>query len=386
MPQLESQPHRRRIAIAIHALHGGGSEHVAAMMADWWAAEGNEVTLITLADTSTDTIAMSSQVRRIGLGLVGESNSLAQAIHHNRQRVRGLRQELLMLQPDCVVSLVDRMNVLTLLACKGTTLPVFACERTDVRHHQIGRLWSTLRRWAYPRAKRVVVQTSSVQAALQKLIPRAQAVCIPNFVRSIPRDEGAAAAQSALDRSAHWICGVGRLSAEKGIDLLITAFAQLATQFPDWNVVIVGDGSERTKLEAQIRNASLESRVRLLGWSERPWNLLVGAEVFAAPSRYEGFPNALLEAMARGLAVVTADCDSGPREIVQSETNGLLVPRDDIATLARALSRLMADSELRAKLGENARAVTEQFSPQKHFQRWEQLFNECGIGPSATAR
>ncbi len=386
MPQHECQPHRRRIAIVIHALHGGGSEHVAASMADWWASTGNEVALITLADTSTDTIALSSQVQRIGLGLVGESSSLAQAIRHNRQRVRGLRQELLMLQPDCVVSLVDRMNVLTLLACKSTTLPVFACERTDVRHHQIGRLWSTLRRLTYPRAKRIVVQTAAVQAALEKLISRAAAVCIPNFVQNGVEGPDSAGARGELDLSAHWICGVGRLSVEKGFDLLIHAFAKLSAQFPDWNVAIVGDGTERSNLETQIRDLQLESRVRLLGWSERPWELLAGAEVFVLPSRYEGFPNALLEAMARGLAVVAADCDSGPREIVQPELNGLLVEPENVSALTHALSCLLENAALRQRLSHNARQVTEQFSAQKHFERWEALMAECNINCSVTKR
>lgn len=376
VPQPVNELHRRRIAIVIHALHGGGSEHVAAKMASYWASTGDEVTLITLSDVSSDAITLNANVRRIGLDVLSNSTSLLQAVRHNAHRIRQLRASLLNLKPDCVISLVDRTNVLTLLACRGTGLPVFVCERTDVRHHQIGRIWNCLRRWTYPLAQRVVIQTSAVQEALQKLIPRARTACLPNFISLAPENTESQRPLNGLSDSAQWVCSVGRLSPEKGFDVLINAFAEVAPRLPHWNLAIVGDGTERPKLEALIRQLGLESRVSLLGWSERPWELLAGADLFVMSSRYEGFPNALMEAMARGLAVISTDCDSGPREIIHTEVDGLLVPSENVPALAEALERLMSDSELRRRFGQNARAVSERFSIEKHFARWDELLAE----------
>lgn len=365
-----------RIAIVIHALTGGGSEHAAALMASHWAAAGRPVTLITLAGIETDTIALHPAVRRIGLNAMAPSKNPVQAALANRARVRKLRAALHQVSPRHVIALTDRTAILTLLACRGTPWRAIVSERTDPRYHRIGRLWNWLRRRTYPEARCIVAQTEGAASALRPIAGRAPVVVIPNGVPSPPAfDPGhplLKSDQSPLGR-APCVIGLGRLSVEKGFDRLIDAFCRVAGEHPDWHLVIVGEGPERSRLERQIREAALSDRIHLPGWFENPWTALQSADLFVLPSRYEGFPNAMLEAMAAGLAVIAFDCPSGPSEILQPDINGLLIPNNDPEALKTALGRLMSDSARREALGQEARRVLDRFSLPRHFERWNEL-------------
>jgi glycosyltransferase involved in cell wall biosynthesis len=167
------------------------------------------------------------------------------------------------------------------------------------------------------------------------------------------------------------IVGVGRLSREKGFDLLIRAFACIAPWYPDWSLQILGEGPQRAELEDLADSLGVRDNVHLPGWVERPEPALLDAGVFALPSRYEGFPNALLEAMACGLPCVAAACDSGPAEIIRDGVDGLLVPPENVDAMADALKQLVSDDAQRMRLGRRAVEVTSRFSRDAFFTQWD---------------
>lgn len=364
-----------KIAIVIHSLTGGGSEHAAAMMASHWAAEGRAVTIITLDKKYNDTIALHKDVHRIGLNRMAESTGIISAIFNNVPRICALRQVFYDIRPTRVISLTDRMNVLTILGCRGVAPKPIVAERTDPRYHRIGRIWNMLRRWTYPKARAIVVQTEAVREHVQSFSRRCPVLVIPNAVSIEDEAEGEPAFR--LDENRKWICAVGRLSTEKGFDRLIGGFALIADKFPDWNLAIVGDGPSRNELELQIAGFGLTGRVQLTGWVEKPWPSLSSADVFVLPSRYEGFPNALLEAMARSKVCVAVECPSGPGEIIRQGMNGLLVDggndEEIEAAIGEALGKLLGSEGLRKSLGENAKGVLEEFSVERHFAAWDAI-------------
>jgi glycosyltransferase involved in cell wall biosynthesis len=167
---------------------------------------------------------------------------------------------------------------------------------------------------------------------------------------------------------------MGRLVDQKGFDVLVRAFASIADEFPDWTVRIYGDGPDRDALSSQIASFGLSTRITLVGRTDAPDAVLAAASMFALPSRYEGFPNVLLEAMSHGCACVATDCDSGPAELIVSAHNGVLTPVNDAFSFAQGLAALMDDAALRTRFGHNATRVREQFAASRILSAWEAVF------------
>lgn len=360
----------RRIALVIHALHGGGAECVAAQMANHWSEQGDQVTLITLDTVSSDVYQVNDRVRRVGLNLMGTSRGIFQAIWNNRRRIRSLRSALHAACPDCVVSVTDRTNILTLLACRGWAVPVVIAEHSDPRHQDLGPIWERLRRSNYTRASAAVVLTQAVAEHFRRHFGRLPIFVVPNGIRA-PGGGNLA----GPDPTSRRIVAMGRLSPEKGFDRLIDAFASIAERHSDWQLQIAGEGPLHTPLADQIKQLPLTDRIQLVGWMDDPAAFLMQGAIFVLASHYEGFPVALLEAMAAGLAVISFDCDSGPREIVRHDQNGLLVPADDVQALATAMERLICDQKLRTRLGAAARDVVNRFSDQQFAQCWNDVLD-----------
>ena len=183
-----------------------------------------------------------------------------------------------------------------------------------------------------------------------------------------------AAAGTARDRQG--FVTVARLVPQKGIDVLIHALAQTVGEARDWTLTLVGDGPEREALERQVQQAGLQEQVQFLGFRSDPQTFLLQAGVFVLPSRFEGMPNALLEAMAAGLAVVVTDASPGPLEVVVHGVSGLVVPSDDPSALADALDRLAADPLLRERLGGAARETLRQSDWPVVGPIWESLVDQ----------
>ncbi len=362
----------RNLTLVIHALHGGGAERVAATMANRWTAEGDRVTLITLDSVDSDVYQVGPQVERVGLGLMRFSGNSLHAGWNNAQRIRGLRQAIRAATPDCVVSITDRMNVLALLASRGFDAPIVIAERSDPRHQSMGRIWEHLRRWTYPRCTAAVAQTQSVAQHLSALVGHRPVYVIPNGVVA-----PAVTAAALTERDARTVVAMGRLSPEKGFDLLIEAFARLAPQHPDWQLQIAGDGPQRAALQQEVDRHGLGARIQLVGWVADPAEFLSRGALYVMSSRYEGFPTSLLEAMACGLAVISSDCDSGPRAIIRPEVDGLLVPVADPVAMMHAIDRLISDPVTRHGLGERAREVVDRFSMDRFMQRWNEVVDAC---------
>src|SRR5207244_12000408 len=159
---------------------------------------------------------------------------------------------------------------------------------------------------------------------------------------------------------------------QKGYDVLLHALSAL----PDAALVLVGDGPERRALEALASSLGLDERVLFAGWQAQPRRYLTTVDVFALPSRFEGFPLAVVEAMLAELPVVASDVGSVPEAVREGET-GLLVPPDDPARLAAALRRLPAEPPLRLRLGEQGRALAlERFTAAAMARSFERLYEE----------
>ncbi|PYL01454.1 MAG: glycosyltransferase family 4 protein, partial [Verrucomicrobia bacterium] len=338
-----------RLTLVISTLSSGGAERVMSIMANFWVRRDWPVTLLTFDDGSEKPFFnLDPQIIRIPLNVMGLSGNPFQGVANNWKRLLALRTAVRKSEPDAVLSFMDTVNVLTLLATVGLKTPVIVAERTDPASHPIGKTWNLLRRWIYPLAAGLVVQSHDVLSFVSQRIRR-RAHVIPNPAIAPP-------ITTKADRpgGSKQIVAMGRLGEEKGFDLLLNAFARIASRYPDWSLIVWGEGEQRAKLEELRDKLGLHQKVRLPGRTREPLDKLREAAFFVLPSRYEGFPNAVCEAMACGLPVISFDCPSGPRNIIRNNVDGLLVRAGDIGALASAMEKLILDELERKRLSARA--------------------------------
>ncbi|MGH8321206.1 MAG: glycosyltransferase family 4 protein [Gammaproteobacteria bacterium] len=369
-----------RLALVIGSLGGGGAERVMTLLANAWVRRGVAVTLITVDDAGADAYPVDPRVDRVGLGMQCDSTIWRQKLTNNWRRIRALRAALRGYRPDGIISFLPPNNVLSVIAARPLKIPVVVSERISPEDNRPPPAWRTLRWLIYRHARAITVQTERGAAWLARRYPWTPVRVIPNPVDVGDHSLDTVAMRvtnACLDR--HVVLGIGRLCAQKGFDLLLQAFASVAADHPGWTLVVLGEGVERARLEARISDLGLCGRVSLPGFSRTPHGLLRCAQLFVLSSRYEGFPNALLEAMACGVACVSFDCPTGPAELIEQEVSGVLVPPQDCDALAAALRRLMDDPALRGRLGRAAQATAAAYSPAAIMGQWNALLEECGI-------
>lgn len=352
----------RRIVFVTSGLGGGGAERVLITMADHWANEGHQVSVVTLRRDAQKEYSVSSAVKIVRLSLIDERNPFwsFQQVH----RLWKLRRGLLELRPDVVLSFIDKLNAAVVLALWGTGIPVVATEHLTPWQNPLGACWELVRRAAYAHAQAVVSPNSAMTRwFVQRMIG--------NFV-TLPYPSKNYTARAEAIRESR-VLGVGRLSFEKGFDLLIAAFARIASRFPQWSLEIAGEGPKRPQLEGLIRDFKLEDRVRLLGHVGDIETVYARAGIFALSSRHEAYPMVLIEAMRAGCCVVAVDCPSGVRAILGGESSGLIAVSENVASLASALAHAMADSSLRLALAENGKRRAEKLGAEHVVLGWNQL-------------
>jgi glycosyltransferase involved in cell wall biosynthesis len=179
------------------------------------------------------------------------------------------------------------------------------------------------------------------------------------------------------------IVALGRLWYEKGYDVLIRAFANVAAEFPRWTLTIIGEGPERESLTELARSLGVAERLSLPGWMATPEAELTQGAIFVMSSRYEGFSNATLEAMGLGLPVISTAC-GGSEEMITDGKNGMIVPVDDVGQLSDAMRQLMRDEGLRKRMGLSALAVSERYLPRSILPLWDTLLSEPCLPRPAT--
>lgn len=364
-----------KIILLTSSLESGGAERVATTLCNAWAERGDSVTLVATFSGGGRPLfyKMSADVEVIFLADVAgvqPKNPWGYA-----RRLYALRRLISERNPDVVVSFLPNVNVAAVIATALLRIPLIICERSDPSIYPYPRLWMSLCKLSYRFADMLAVQTDAVAAKVGAIYPGL------NRVRTIPNPlpAGVSAVRALPGGARRILLSLGRLSEEKQVDRLLNAFAQLAPSFPDWDLHIYGDGPARPALEQQIRETLPADRAVLKGTTGNPWSVMAGADAFVMVSAFEGFPNALLEAMGVGLPCIAFDCPSGPREISRDGKDALLVPLNDHEALVAALARLMGDADFRLALGRQARdSVCNRYSLGEVLDRWDQLFRDVG--------
>jgi GalNAc-alpha-(1->4)-GalNAc-alpha-(1->3)-diNAcBac-PP-undecaprenol alpha-1,4-N-acetyl-D-galactosaminyltransferase len=361
-----------RLTFLIYKMSGGGAQRVLSIIANYFAEKNWAITLLTYDDGSNPSFfKLHPSVQCQPLSIMRNQGGLLKALRMHLLRPFVLRAAIKNSKPDAVIAFIDLNNILTLVATLGLSTPIIISERVDPAQYSLGMFWSTLRKWIYCCASRLVVQTQDALDYFSPIIQRHSEV-IPNPIIPIFDLE-----QSPKPKNQNKIIlAMGRLVEQKGFDLLIQAFARIKPVFSDWELHIWGEGEQKKILESLRDELGLREHVRFRGMTQDNYNIMRQADIFVLSSRYEGFPNVLGEAMACGLPVISFDCPSGPSELITHGMNGLLIPKINAIDLASEMQCLMENETLAKRLGNEARKVTEIFSLNKVMTMWENLILE----------
>lgn len=375
------RPTPPHVMIVIHSLAGGGAERVARDLSAGWLEQGYKVSLVTQAGPELDAYELASGVQRHVLNTAGASAGKLQALWKNWLRIHRLRALIKKHKPDVLVGMMTTSSVLCLNAARGLPCKVIATEHTHPPSQSLSPFWVKARQKTYPQAAQVVALTQGTADWLQEQIPACKLSVIPNAV--VWPMLAAEPVVPVPDRQGRKrLLAVGRLHPVKGFDALLQAFASLSSYFPQWDLVILGEGALRPELEALIESLGLQDRVSMPGRVGNVVDWYKDSDLYVLSSRMEGLSNTLLEAMASGLPAVAYDCDTGPREVIRPGIDGVLVqPVSDVEALAAHLSDFMAHAEKRHAYGQRAADVRDRFSAARIFALWQQLLEQCLLRP-----
>ena len=363
-----------RVVFTIDSLKLGGAERVLLRWAGWCREEGWQVLVITRQGPQRDAYPVPEGVERwVEPRLSGPLERLGWFAFP--WRLLALRQLLRRYRSDVVVGVTTLPAVKLLLASAGLPLRTVVSERNYPPAKPPSLPWRWLRRFTYPRADLHLVQTVPAGVWLRDHCAVTRQRLLPNPVSWPLLDrEPVVSPEHWLAADHPLILAAGTKAHQKGFDRLMPVFAELGRRSPNLHLALLGLAPGRyhgRDQQAELRQAladspDLQQRLLLPGVSGSMARWYARATVFVLPSRYEGFPNVLLEAMAAGCACIASDCLTGPSDLIRHGENGLLLPPQATTDAwVDAIETLLIDPDYRQRLGARAATVRERYAPER---------------------
>ena len=368
---------RLEVTFVISHLGAGGAQRVISLVANEWARRGKRVEVVTLTDTYADVHHLDPRVERTTIvrrrkpvesgaskyGVLPDiparsmlSRAFAVVLRPAKKfaslaayiaMLFRIRRKLTRDKPKVVFAFIAPTNILTILASQGLGIRIIISERNDPTRQSFGAVWDFLRRCCYRRAHLVTANSKGALLALREYVPADRLTLLPNPLQ--------VNSHRSIDRAAtSKMLAVGRLETQKGYEDLLGAFARIHENHPDWRLMIAGDGSQRNSLQRLARDLKIDSWVDWLGQVDDTSQLYERSNIYILCSRYEGTPNALLEAMSNSIPPIVMDNLEGALEFVEHDVTGLVVSAGRQDRLAEAIERLICDPRLRRLLGRAA--------------------------------
>ncbi len=343
-----------KIVFIAATLGAGGAERVMSLLANQFVLKENEVEFILLKKD----IRFYSLDERIKVTVAEQKCNSSSLI----KKILWIRNYLQKQKPTIVFAFRISIYCITLFSLLGTKIPVIASERIDPRFNSISE--KILQRLLLLFANHLVVQTNEIKKYYPRFIQRKTTVIfnpvsdkVFNLV-ALPKEKR--------------IISVGRLHLQKNQKMIIEAFARIVDDFPEWKLVIYGEGPQRETLELRIKNLELENKILLPGRNENIIEELNKSEIFAFSSDYEGMSNAVVEAFCVGLPIITTKV-SGTVDFIRNGENGFLLDIGDINGMEKAMRTLMSREDLRKKMREKNIKDSDIFRIEPIFSQWENV-------------
>lgn len=347
------------IVFVLASLGSGGAERVVSLLANKMVESGHQVEIICLK--FNDVYYQTDSRVKVTLAMQQTKNRLTELFW--------LRKYIKKQNPDVVIPFTEGVYCFTILSLLGTGIPIIASERLDPA--AMSKTRKLLKRLLLPFADWLVVQTQSIKDYFPESIQKKTSIIYNPVNESVFQPP----LPSERDGERPRIISVGRLYPQKNQAMMIRAFAKVADEFPDWQLIIFGEGPLRAELEFLVSSFKLQDRVLLPGRTEYVIEELRKSKIFCMSSDYEGMSNSMIEAICVGLPIVTTDV-SGVKELVENGKNGVVVPCGDVDKLGKTFSELMSNERLMEEYSRNNYSKKELFRIDTIVNQWEQLLNE----------
>lgn len=345
------------ITFLLASLGSGGAERVVSLLANKMVESGHQVEIICLR--FNDVYYQTDSRVKVTLAMEQTKNRLTELFW--------LRKYLKKQKPDVVIPFTEGVYCFTILSLLGTGIPIIASERLDPA--AMSKTRKILKRLLLPFADWLVVQTQSIKDYFPESIQKKTSI-IYNPVNEESLSPALPSREGRLNR----IISVGRLYPQKNQEMMIRAFAKVADEYPDWQLVIFGEGPLRAELEFLVSSFKLQDRVLLPGRTERVIEELRKSKIFCLSSDYEGMSNAMIEAICVGLPIVSTKV-SGTEELIRDGENGLIVELGDEDGLIKCFSQLISSPSLQDKMSEENTLLAKIFYIDNIVDEWITLIN-----------
>ena len=359
----------RKIMFHLNSLGKGGAERVVSLLSNEFVKHNMEVVIAT-EWVSDEEYELDSAIKRIHAGLSKEDET-ASRLAKQWIRIRNLRKVLLEERPDVLISFCVKANYRAMMASTGMRIPVIVSVRNDPKIDYVGRIRGVMNKLFLNRASGCVFQTQEAKEFFDEVLQKkSRIICNPVNEKYLKAEK-----KVPLKK----IVCVGRLVAQKNQMLLVNAFEKVLEKYPDYHLYLYGDGSDDECKDELLQyvKGKLKEHVHFMGLSSTLEKDMADAAMFVLPSNYEGMPNALMEAMALGLPVISTDCPcGGSRYWITHGTTGQLVPVKDVESMAKAMEFYIENPKEAATMGANARERLKEATLEKVFEQWRSYISE----------
>ena len=337
-----------KIAFLIHNLSSGGSERATCALANYFYCKNNDVTIFTI-DGNASFYPLEEGITKAFLNLPSiPKGSPAKKVIAILKRYLAIRKNVKALSPQILIGMSHIMSFYAAASTMFTPIKSIGTERSNPYIYQSSKPFVFLRRLSSRIADGFVHQTKRASMFFPKSTMK-KSIVIPNAVFN-PLVSGIEF-PALRDKT---ITAMGRLNYAKGFDILIEAFSRIEGQVKEYTLVIYGEGDEKENIKKLIETKKLAGRVIMPGAVPEAIINISKSSVFVLSSRFEGMPNALMEAMACGVPCVSTRCPMGPEELINDGVNGILVPVENAGAIADAIIKVINNKDLADELSKNA--------------------------------